>query len=382
MHRFGHSGLHQYGSAILAVLSMTTLSSIAMLVMMLSIKSHSKTLAMEKIQIRAADILYQEHEKSMISFYRDRVPSHTAIKRTVDAGGIAYTYLRYPDITKMIDRPIHGFSLQSNYASVLTSISSQLSMEIIQTPVFTSGLYCVSVRNGILNSIPQARYSLSHMDRLVNSMDYLFDSATGIIRKVTAAYSNTLIDLEFNSNQSFSRADFISMRKAGMTKIAVVFAVTNPSNSDDSLSNRLFILFDDINSAPNSANSISREDLIELENDYRSTGHEPGFTFTLQPGQLAISAITTVNEQIVFITQRLRLSDHSREQTYSNTIYLIDLAPAAKQVIDTRKLPDSSQRLELMTGLADGAEFSIGTPARPSMLTFPLPCKQIFRYEK
>ena len=372
------------GSVILAILSMATLSSMVMLTMMFSIKSLNKTLAMEELQNNAQQTLSRENNKTILNYVLnpERLTDSTSSSSTILADGIEYTYRQYSSTKRDLNWPIPGFSLKSNYASTFINFKSQITMNIIQTPTLTTGISCIDVSNDTLNRIPERKYSLALDDQLIDSIHYEFNSDTGEIRKMSATSSRLIMDIDFGSNQTFSRADFAAVKTAGRTKLAVIFAVINSKNTSHSQENRLYVLFDEIVSYQNFTVPLSSNELINLTNEYVPTGNENGFVLTLNPGELVLSAITTVDHQIFFITQRLEFSAQIQKAAYKNKLYLIDLASENNQIIQTRLLPESTQLLELTTHLSDQSQILIGTQINPALLTSPVSCRQVFQYEE
>lgn len=372
----------QYGSVILAILSMATLSGIALLMIMFSLKSLNKNLTLTDLQSRAQQVLNHEHLKSISNYLAHPNQGEATGSSTILADGVEYTYIQYPHTIRLLNWPLPGFSLQSNYASTYAGFKSQITMDIIQTPILSTGISCINLKSDRLNRNPQRHYALSFNHQLIDTIYYDFNSDIGEIRKSTATNSVLLMDLDFESQQSFSRVDFAEIRVSDTTRLAVIFAVTNSRNTTPSPQNKLYVLFDDLLTGQQFTAPLMSNELITITEDYLPTGHEKGFILPLNPGKLDLSAITTVNHQIVFITQWPQIIGQTLDQTYKNEYYQINMAPAQSQTIQTRTLPDSNQLLQLTTHLVNQSGIVIGSQITPFLAGFAVNCRQVLEHEE
>lgn len=372
----------QDGSIILAIIAMATLGSIAMLTTMSSIKSLNKILAMEKLQDNAQQTLSLENSKTISDYLLNPGQHITSGSSTLLADGVEYTYRQDAGTKQKLNWPMPGFSLNSNYISNFIILKSQISMSIIKTPILTTGISCIEVSNKALKTTPERHYTLVAGNRVIESIKYDFNPDTGDIWKITDSGSKRLLDIDIMSNQTFSRADFAVLQSPGKTKLAIIFAVVNSQNTGHAQQNRLYILFDEIYSYEHLTKPITSNELIILTGEYMPTGDENGFIVTLKPGQMELSAITTVDHRIIFVTQHLQLNAQTPRQTYLNELYQIDLAAAGHRVIQTRLLGDSTSLLELNTRFVNESNILIGTQLNPVLIASPVRCKQVFQHEE
>ena len=290
--------------------------------------------------------------------------------------------INIPTLSGLSTGPLPGYSIESNYASRLIQFKSQVIANNIQTAKLLTALSCIDVTAGRLNKLPQENYKLPFGHPDMDSIQYEFDNISGKLWKSTATSSNLIIDLNFEADQNFSRADFAIISVSGTNISTIIFAVTHSKSNPTAAPNKLYILFDDLHSGHNGSKPIAVNDLVELNNNREITGNESGFFITLAAGKLDLSAITTINDQIVFITQSRQANSNPQLHIYKNLLYQINLTLAGKQLVQTRTLADSSQLFQLKTQLANQNTIVVGTELTPLLVSFPLRCRQVYQYEE
>ena len=374
----------QFGSVMLAVLAMGTLSSVALLTMMFSISSMKKNLTLAEIQDEAKQVLINESSKYMSNYLPDQDPNNHVRMYQLTENGIDYSYRQNPDIVRVIDWPMPGYSFNSNYKTKLVSFESQIKNNVVQTPLMFTGWQCTEVSSAVLSTEPQLRYTLGNNDNSFGygAIDYEFHQDTGRILRTSNAGTQLLADMDFETGQRFSRADFTTTSNNEKLKIVMTFAVTRSDFTTPDQSNALYILFDETNLDLQHSRPILINELAKITSDYKRSGHERGLILHLDPGQLILSAITTVSGQTIFITQSMNIDYQTGQYVYKNKLYQINLSPAADPVLFYRSLVDSKQLLNLKTNLTNHNLIVINTQSQPSLLSIPATCRVVFKYEK
>ena len=375
------------GSIILAVLSMATLSSIALFTMMFSIKSLSRTLTLESVQNNAQQLLLIENNKTISNYIQNPALSDVSNSSQIIAGGIEYTYRQYPGSIQDLKVPLPGFSLNSNYASRLVKFKSQVSRENIQSPTLHTGIACVDVINEELNSNVMDLYELEYTVPKTNAISYDFNSITGEIWRNTATTSKLIMDFDFESYQHFSRADFAMLKVSNKIKFALIFAVTETATPGLNNQNNLYVLFDKIAFDQPFFPPLSKDKLITLTSDYSPTGDEDGFIVPLSIEPIQLSAITTIHNTIIFIKQLKQVDPLTSLTTQQNTtLYQINFGPDSNQtsssVVKTRLLSVTKKSAKLKTTLVNQTEILLSSESESHLLRFPIQCKQVYQYEE
>ncbi len=372
----------QYGSVILLVLIIITLTSMTSIVVLQTNSGFKKQINLNHLLGNASDLLFTNMKVKIATLLTgidlNSLPLNETSNHQVNNHN--FVSVQNLDTELTIDLPFPGYSLNSLYHSRILMLDAKVTSPVIQTSNHKTGLSCLEVSTGTASNQIDSLYLLDFDLDSTTDVIYQFDSSDGNIWK-TSLFTELLIDLEFTTDQSFSRPDFVQINFGQNTKLAIVFTVQNTSAVSPTANNTLYLLLDSslLTSQPTPL-PIDKTELIDLESSPVFSDNHKGYFLELDSGSLINTGLTSINKHLFIITQSPVTNPATGLVEYTNKFIEVDLEIESSITTYIHNIPNSSDLLELQLSTLDHQTIFLSTQYG-LLRTLNGECRRLYQYE-